>query len=67
MMNGGPAAHTVRSHHESAGPPSAERSTEMSTQDTTPRTRRVDSERGALLLILALVALTMVALFAMGA
>jgi hypothetical protein len=39
----------------------------MSTQDTTTRTRRVDSERGALLLILALVGLAVAALFAMGA
>jgi hypothetical protein len=39
----------------------------MSTQDTTPRTRRVDSEQGALLLILALVGLAVAALFAMGA
>ncbi len=39
----------------------------MSTQETVTRTRRVDSERGALLLVLALVALAMAALFAMGA
>jgi hypothetical protein len=39
----------------------------MSTQDVTTRTRRVDSERGALLLILAMVGLMLVALFAMGA
>ena len=38
----------------------------MSTQDVTTRTRRVDSERGALLL-LAMVGLMVAALFAMGA
>jgi hypothetical protein len=39
----------------------------MSTQDVTPRTRRVDSERGALLLLLAMVGLMIAALFAIGA
>jgi hypothetical protein len=39
----------------------------MSTQDTVSRTRRVDSEGGALLLILAMVGLAIAALFAMGA
>ncbi len=39
----------------------------MSTQDTAGRTASFDSERGPLLLILAMVALGVVALFAMGA
>lgn len=39
----------------------------MSTQDATTRTRRVDSERGALLLLLAMVGLMIAALFAIGA
>jgi hypothetical protein len=39
----------------------------MSTQDVTTRTRRVDSERGALLLLLAMVGLMIAGLFAMGA
>ena len=39
----------------------------MSTQDTITRTRRVDSEGGALLLVLAMVILAVAALFAMGA
>ena len=39
----------------------------MSTQDTATRTRRVDSEGGALLLILAMVVMAVAALFAMGA
>ena len=39
----------------------------MSTQDTVTRTRRVDSEAGALLLVLAMVILAVAALFAMGA
>jgi hypothetical protein len=39
----------------------------MSTQDVTTRTRRVDSERGALLLLLAMVGLMIAALFAIGA
>jgi hypothetical protein len=38
----------------------------MSTQDTMPR-RRVDSEGGALLLILAMVALAVAGMFAVGA
>ncbi|GAA0907844.1 hypothetical protein GCM10009558_096450 [Virgisporangium aurantiacum] len=43
------------------------RSVAMSTQDVTTRTRRVDSERGALLLLLAMVGLMIAALFAIGA
>ena len=39
----------------------------MSTQDTVAQTRRVDSEGGALLLILAMVILAVAALFGMGA
>jgi hypothetical protein len=39
----------------------------MSTQDVTTRTRRVDSERGALLLLLAMVGLMIAGLFAIGA
>ena len=39
----------------------------MSTQEVTTRTRRVDSERGALLLLLAMVGLMIAALFAIGA
>jgi hypothetical protein len=39
----------------------------MSTPDTATRTSRVDSERGALLLILAMVFLAVAALFAVGA
>jgi hypothetical protein len=39
----------------------------MSTPDLTTRTRRVDSERGALLLLLAMVGLMIAALFAIGA
>jgi len=39
----------------------------MSTQDVTTRTRRIDSERGALLLLLAMVGLMIAALFAIGA
>jgi hypothetical protein len=39
----------------------------MSTQEITTRTRRVDSERGALLLLLAMVGLMVAALFAIGA
>jgi hypothetical protein len=38
----------------------------MSTQDMVARTRRVDSEGGALLLVLAIVALAVAAIFAMG-
>jgi hypothetical protein len=38
----------------------------MSTQDIPTRTGRVDSERGVLLLILAMVVMTIAALFAMG-
>jgi len=39
----------------------------MSTQETVTPRRRVNSEGGALLLILAMVTLGMAALFAMGA
>lgn len=38
----------------------------MSTQDATARPRRIDSERGALLLLLAMVLLMLTGLFAIG-
>jgi hypothetical protein len=39
----------------------------MSTSQSVTPARRVDSERGALLLVLAMVAIALVAVFAMGA